>query len=89
MDKMAWLSERPSLNKSRCFRISKIIPLLLNNALILYLEDFSAVKNSFRVEDYAEDAKSVECGVKMHSEYKFSGFFTNTVCCRSMTATVR
>lgn len=39
------------------------------------------VEKNFRVEDHAEDAKSVECGVKMHSEYRFSVFFTNTDCC--------
>lgn len=37
-------------------------------ALILHLEDFCAVEKNFRVEDYAKDDKSVECGIKMHSE---------------------
>jgi len=33
------------------------------------------------IEDYAEDAKSVEWGVKMHLECRISGLFTNTDCC--------
>lgn len=38
------------------------------------------VEKNFRVEDYAEDAKSVEYVVKMHSEYRFLGFLTNADC---------
>lgn len=38
------------------------------------------LEKNFRVEDYAEDAKSVEWGVKMHLGCRFSELFTNADC---------